>query len=81
MSKQEYIIFHILLVCVAIHAYQGGKLFHNGDSKFGSRKNKGIRLLTRINFGKLMKYWRFKYINTYLPRIMEAEELKDIDDW
>ena len=28
-----------------------------------------------------MKHWRFKYINTYLPRIVEAEELKDIDNW
>ena len=40
-----------------------------------------MQSLTRIKFVKYMKHWRFRYINTYLPRIMEAEELKEIDDW
>ena len=81
-SKREYIIFHALLIGASNHSDQGDKLFRDETLKFGARKKNRRRLSPHVNFGKYMKYWRFKQIKNYAPKVMESKELKEMaDDW
>ena len=79
ITKQEYIIFHALIIGASAYAEQGNKLWN--DNGFGIKKKKRKLFANRIDYGKYMKAWRFKELKMYIPKVMEDEGLKEMDDW
>ena len=74
MTISEYIIFHALLIGASLHSSKGSELWPK-DSQMK-------RVWQNIEYGDIMKEWRFKEIKQYVQSIAEDEELrKGGDDW
>ena len=79
VTRPEYIIFHALLIASAGHIHQGERLWK--DTR-GNRKKKRRGLLNDVDFGRYIKWWRFKQIKFFIPFVMEDTEMKNSDvDW
>ena len=81
VTKQEYIIFHALLIGASAYAEQGDKLWSDYERGFGKKKKKRKVFVERVDYGKYMKAWRFKELKAYIPTVMEDDSKKDNDDW
>lgn len=76
----EYIMFHALLIAASAYAGRGEPLWRKEYYRNQSKRAK--RGVSETNdFGEYMKLWRFEQIKTYIPEVMEDENLKGKDDW
>jgi len=80
VTKDEYLIFHALMIGLVMYVQQGAQLWKD-DCK--NIKNKREGLLGDINFGKYTKWWRFKQVKYYFPVVMEDTKMRDggVDWW
>ena len=67
------------MIAAPIFSKLGAQLWVNDNHK--SRKKKRKSLAPDVDFGKYMKLWRFKELKLILPRAMEDETKKELDDW
>ena len=79
VTRAEYIIFHALLIASSGHIFQGEKLWKDNRGN-GKKKRRGLS--NDVDFGKYIKWWRFKQIKFFIPFVMEDTEMKNSDvDW
>ena len=57
VEKEEYLIFHALTIASIMYVQQGAMLWKDSRKNI---KNKREGLSGDPNFGKFMKWWRFK---------------------
>ena len=76
MEIQEFFTFNALLIAASLYNDRGVNLWPentNDKRKAGFSSN--------VDFGKYMKFWRFKELKHYIPYVMSDESLQDSDDW
>ena len=79
VTRAEYMFFHALLIASSGHIHQGEKLWKDNR---GNHKKKRRGLSNDVDFGKYLKWWRFKQIKFFIPFVMEDTDMKDNDvDW
>ena len=79
VEKDEYFVFHALMIASIVRAQQGAMLWKD-DRKNMKKRRKGF--YGDIDFGKNVKWWRFKQIKYFVPIVMEDATMRDEDvDW
>ena len=73
VSTSEFLVFHARLIGATIHFQQGGKLWHSNNN---NRRKERKKLNEVFDFGKWMKYWRFKQIKHVIPKVMKDNMIK-----
>ena len=80
MSSSEFLIFLALLIGATVHFQQGEKLWYSNNTN-KRKERKGLNEV--VDFGKWMKWWRFKQIKQFVPKVMEDNMIKiaNVDCW
>ena len=79
VEKEEYLIFHALMIASVMYVQQGAMLWKDARK---NAKNNREGLSGDPDFGKFMKWWRFKQIKFFIPIVMEDTTMRDDDvDW
>jgi len=74
VEKEEYLIFHALMIASIIYVQQGAMLWKDICK---SVKNQREGLSGDPDFGKFMKWWRFKQIKFFISIVMENTTMRD----
>ena len=80
VEKEEYLIFHMSMIASVMYVQQGARLWKDTRKIV---KNKREGLSGDPDFGKFMKWWRFKQIKLFIPIFMENTTMRDdgVDWW
>ena len=80
VKKEEYLVFHALMIDSVIYVQQGAMLWKDARKII---KNKRGGLSGDPDFGKFMKWQRFKQIKLFIPIVVEDITMRDdcVDWW
>ena len=80
VEKDEYYIFHALMIASIMYVQQGAMLWKDARKNMKKRRE---GFSGDIDFGKYMKWWRFKQIKYFVPIVMEDTTMRDegVDWW
>ena len=80
VRKDEYFIFHALMIASIMYVQQGAMLWKDARKNINKRRE---GFTDDIDFGKYMKWWRFKQIKYFVPIVMEDTKMRDdgVDWW
>ena len=69
-----------MLIAAPLFAKLGSQLWPK-ESVSKNTKKTHQSLAPKVDFGKYMKEWRFKQLKLLLPKTMEDDTKKEVDDW
>ena len=79
VNKDEYFIFHALMIASMMYVQQGSALWKEARKNLKKRR---VGFSDEIDFGEYMKWWRFKQIKYFVPIVMEDTTMQaDGVDW
>ena len=80
IDKDEYFVFHALLIASIMYVQKGAMLWKDARKNLNKRRE---GFSNEIDFGKYMKWWRFRQIKYFVPKVMENATMRDdgVDWW